>query len=220
MGPLNEADSKRILAEYGIALPAEALAADEETAVREAARIGYPVVLKAVSATLTHKSDAGAVLLGIADEVALRAGIATIRRNLDRAGFKGALDGFLVSEFVQGGLELVVGAHRDPEVGPVVMVGAGGVLLEFLQDVAFGPAPLDEAKAAALIERLRFARLLHGWRGAPAHDIAALARCVVAIGDLAADLGDDLVSIDVNPLVSRPGQAPVALDAVVVVRGA
>jgi acetate---CoA ligase (ADP-forming) len=215
---LNEAESKRILADYGIVVPAEALARDEAAAVQAAARIGYPVVLKAVSATLTHKSDAGAVILGIADATALRAGIATIRRNLDRAGFAGSLDGFLVSEFVQGGLELVIGAQRDPEVGPVVMVGAGGVLLELIHDVAFGPAPLDELEATALIERLRIARLLHGYRGAPAHDIAALARAVVAVAELAADLGDDLVSIDVNPLLSRPGQNPVALDAVIVLR--
>ena len=159
------------------------------------------------------------MLLGIANEDELRAGIAAIRRNLERAGFSGTLDGFLVSEFVQGGIELVLGAQRDPEVGPVVMVGAGGVLLELIHDVAFGPTPLDERKAAAMIERLRIARLLHGYRGAPAHDVGAVARCVAAVGELAADLGDALVSIDVNPLVSRAGQAPVALDAVIVVRG-
>ncbi len=218
-GSLNEADSKRVLAAYGIQLPVEILVGDEGAAVQAAARLGYPVVLKAVSATLTHKSDAGAVLLGLANEDELRSGIVTIRSNLDRAGFAGPIDGFLVSEFVQGGIELVVGAQRDPEVGPVVMVGAGGVLLQLIHDVAFGPVPLDERKAATMFERLRIARLLHGYRGAPAHDVGALSRCVVAVGALAADLGDALVSIDVNPLVSRAGQAPVALDAVIVVRG-
>jgi acetate---CoA ligase (ADP-forming) len=111
----------------------------------------------------------------------------------------------------------VIGVHRDPEVGHVVMVGAGGVLLELVEDVAFGPPGLDEPRARAMIARLRSAKLLHGYRGRPPGDVDALARAIVDLGALAADLGDLVESVDVNPLVVLSDGA-MALDGLVVLR--
>ena len=215
---LNENDAKAVIAAYGIAVPREVLAKDADSAARAADTIGYPVVLKALSDKLLHKSDAGGVLIGLADAGAVRAGVETIEANVHGAGFNEPLDGFLVCEQVTGGTELVFGAQRDPEVGPVVMVGAGGILLELMKDVVFAPVPLDEAQAAAKIDSLRIAKLLKGYRGATAHDANALAKALSATARLAFDLGDVLESIDINPIVSRSGKVPVALDAVIVLR--
>ncbi|HWK96977.1 MAG TPA: acetate--CoA ligase family protein [Pseudolabrys sp.] len=216
---LNENDAKAVIAAYGIGVPRETVAKDADSAAAAADKIGYPVVLKALSDKLTHKSDAGGVLIGLADAAAVRAGVETIKANVKRYGFAEPLDGFLVCEQVSGGTELVFGAQRDPEVGPVVMAGAGGILLELMKDVAFAPVPLSPAEAAAKIEGLRTAKLLKGYRGSAAHDIDALADALSATARLAQDLGDALESIDINPIVSRPGKKPVALDAVIVLRG-
>jgi acetyltransferase len=215
---LNENDAKEVIATYGIAVPREIVAKDADSAVKAADQIGYPVVLKALSDKLTHKSDAGGVLVGVADAALVRAGVETIKTNVKRYGFSDPLEGYLVCEQVSGGIELVIGAQHDPEVGPVVMAGAGGVLLELMKDVVFAPVPLAEADAAGKIASLRVARLLKGYRGSAAHDAGAVAKALSAIARLTADLGDALESIDINPIVSRPGKPPVALDAVIVLR--
>ena len=215
---LDEAESKALLHAYGLAAPREMVARDGDDAVRAAGSIGYPVVLKALSSSLPHKSDAGGVLLGLRDGDAVRAGVDTIRANLKTHG-AGAPDGFLVCEMVSGGVELVFGAQRDPEMGPVIMAGSGGILLELIKDVRFAALPLDAAKAKSLIGTTRIATLLKGYRGSAPHDLEALASALVAVAQLADDLGEALQSIDVNPIVSRAGHRPVALDAVVILKG-
>ena len=214
---LDEARSKALLAAYGVPLPQEGLAHDVDEAVAIAQRIGFPVVLKAVCATLTHKSDVGAVQLDLRDEASLRAAYGRIEANLAAHGFTDALEGMLVAQMVRGGLELVMGVHRDPEMGPVVMGGSGGVLLELLRDVAFAAPPLNLAKAHDLIARTRAGQLMQGYRGAQALDAQAYAQALVALGRLAADLGDVLESVDVNPFLLL-AQGGVALDALVVLR--
>ena len=216
---LNEHDSKAVLGAYGIAVPNESVAKTVEEAVLAAEKIGYPVVLKAVSAKLVHKSDVGGVLVGLADAPAVRRGFETIITNVAQFGLSGALDGVLVCEQIKGGLELVLGSQRDPEVGTVVMAGVGGVLLEFMQDVAFAGLPLSKNGARRLIERTRMIGLLRGYRGSAAHNVDAVADCLTSVGRLSEDLGGSLLSIDINPLVSRPGLLPVALDAVIVLQG-
>ena len=214
---LDEARSKTLLAAYGVPLPREGLAQDVEEAVGLAARIGYPVVLKAVCSTLTHKSDVGAVQLNLRDEASLRAAWRRIEDNLAAHDFADALEGMLVAQMVTGGLELVMGVHRDPEMGPVVMGGAGGVLLELIRDVAFAAPPLNIAKAHDLIARTKAGQLMKGYRGSGALDADAYAQALVALGRMASDLGDVLESVDVNPflLLDKGG---VALDALVVLR--
>lgn len=217
---LNEAESKALLRAYGIPVPEERVAADADAAVTAARAIGYPVVLKALSAEITHKSDAGAVRLGLADDAAVRDGFAAIVRNVElhRPGTR--LDGMLVCRHVPKGLELVLGVQNDREMGCVVMVGNGGVWLELYKDVAFAPPPLDRAAADALLSDTRAGRLIDGYRGGPVYDRAAAIDALVAMGRIAHDLGDRIQAIDVNPFVLLPkGQGGFALDALVIARG-
>lgn len=217
--PLSEVDSKALLRAYGVRTPRERLARSAAEAARIARGLGFPVVLKAAGAELTHKSDAGGVLLDVRTAAAVRQGYGAVLRSVARKAKGAAVDGVLVAEQAAGDLELVIGASRDPEMGPVVMFGSGGAALELYRDVAFAAPTLDEADAEALIARTRAARLMDGYRGAPALDRKAAARALVAVSRLACDLGRRLESIDVNPFVLRP-RGGVALDALVVLAGA
>jgi acetyltransferase len=212
---LDEVESKELLRAYGIATPAEEFVTSAAQAAAAADRIGYPVVLKAVSAKLTHKSDVGAVTLNLASRDAVTAEY----ERMTRALAQHALSGVLVCRQVRGGTELVLGLNRDPEMGLVVMAGSGGVLLELTKDVAFCVPPVSLDKARDLLARTRAARLIEGYRGGPPLDGDAVAAALVGLGRLAVDLGDVVESIDVNPFVALPkGQGGLALDALVVLR--
>jgi acyl-CoA synthetase (NDP forming) len=208
---LNEVDSKNILRAYGIATPDEELAGSRDEALRIAARIGYPVVLKAVSDTLTHKSDVGAVALNLATPDDLGAAYDRMSRALGQH----RLAGMLVCQQVRGGLELVLGLHRDPEMGLVVMAGSGGVLLELVKDVAFCAPPVSRDKARDMLRRTRAGRLIEGYRGSAPRDMEAIIDALVGLGRLAMDLPDIIESVDINPFVALPHGA-MALDALIV----
>jgi acetyltransferase len=210
----DEVQSKALLRAYAIATPEEIVVHSPDEAVKAARQIGYPVVIKAVSAKLLHKSDAGAVALHLADAAALRAAFDRIVDNVQRAG-AGEPDAMLVCREISGGLELALGLHRDPEMGLVVMAGAGGVLLELTRDVAFAAPPVTPAKAGAMLARTQAARLLRGYRGAAALDADSVINALVAIGRIAEDLGDIVQSIDINPFVVLP-RGGLALDALLV----
>ncbi len=213
--PLDEVESKALLRAYGIAGPVEALVTTQTEALAAADRIGYPVVLKAVAATLTHKSDAGAVALNLATRDALAVGYEAMRDRLQGH----SIIGMLVAAQIRGGLELVLGLHRDPEMGLVVMAGSGGVWLELMRDVAFCIPPVSPEKASDLIARTRAGRLLDGYRGSPPLDRDAVVAALVGLGHLAMDAGDLIESIDINPFMALPrGRGGVALDGLVVLR--
>jgi acetyltransferase len=212
---LSEVDSKAILEAYGLKAPKELVARSAAEAARHARAIGFPVVLKAIHPKLTHKSDAGGVLIGLDSPAAVTKGFAQIAKSV-KAKAKLAIEGVIVAEMVTGGLELVLGATRDPEMGPVVMFGSGGVALELYRDVAFAAPPLDARRAEELIARTKAAKLIAGYRGSKALDRKALVEALVAFSRLVSDLGHRLHSIDVNPFVLRP-KGGVALDALVVV---
>jgi acyl-CoA synthetase (NDP forming) len=214
---LNEADSKELLRLYGVRTPNEMLAGSADTAVSAAKQIGYPVVLKLVAADVQHKSDIGGVMLNIRSDNELRAAYTKLANNLARARPGAKLEQVLVAEQVEGGVELVLGVQRDPEVGPVLMFGTGGVHLELHKDVSFGAVPPPPWQVKAMIERTTAGALLKGYRGAPPCDEAAVVAALTALGRLAHDLGDAVESIDVNPFVALPDGA-VALDALVVLR--
>jgi acyl-CoA synthetase (NDP forming) len=212
----NEAEAKRILAEAGIAMVPERAVTTVDNAVAAAREIGFPVVLKLLSPDILHKSEIGGVLLGIADEAALREGFATLMaRAADRA--PGArVDGVLVAKQVAGAVEMAVGVVRDPVFGPVVMVGLGGVFIEVFRDVAFRRCPVTETEAEAMIRSLRGFPLLDGARGRPKADVAALARAVAALSRFGAAAGPRLLSAEINPLMVLPdGQGALAADAVI-----
>jgi succinyl-CoA synthetase beta subunit len=216
--PLNEAASKEILRAYGFALPEEAFVHSPDHAIEAARRIGFPVVLKAVAAELTHKSDAGAVALELTSATDVLSAYERISDNLVRRGFSGAIEGMLVCRQIVGGLELALGLHRDPEVGLVIMAGTGGLLLDLTRDVAFCAPPISREKANDLLGRTHAVRLMRGYRGGPALDAEAAVEALIALGRLAADLGDVIEAVDVNPFVVLP-QGGLALDALVVLRG-
>lgn len=216
---LDEPTSKTLLREYGIAVPREALACTGDEAVAAARAIGYPVVLKGVCARLTHKSDAGAVMLGLRDDDAVRRAFAAIHANVAAYDATLTLDGVLVAQSVGGGIELVIGINRDPEMGPVVMFGLGGIWLELFRDVSFAAPGLDAAEAERMISATKAGTLLAGYRGAPPADRAAVVTALVAAGRMAAELGDAIEAVDINPFVALPDrEGGCALDALVVLR--
>jgi acyl-CoA synthetase (NDP forming) len=204
---LGEREAKALLGKYGIQSAPERQAKNADEAVRAAKALGYPVVLKA-DGDIEHKTEAGAVKLDLRDEAALRAACAAMTA---------AKNGFLVQSMMKGGVELVVGIKRDPQCGPVLLVGLGGVLVEVLRDTALALAPVGRKEARRLLEGLRGFKLLQGYRGAPAADLDALCDAIARISEFAADHGDAIEEIDVNPLLARADGA-VALDALIVPR--
>ncbi len=179
-----------------------------------AARIGYPVALKAQAAALSHKSDAGGVALSIADAAALDAAWSRMVSRVKATQPGLVLDGVLVEAMARPGIEMIVGARRDPEWGPVVMVGLGGIWTEALDDIRLMPADLSREQIIAEIGQLKGSRLLHGLRGSEAADIGALADAVVRIGALMR-ARDEITEIDINPLMVY-GKGVLALDALIV----
>jgi acetyltransferase len=212
---LDEVASKQLLAAYGLQAPRERLARSEEEAAAAARENGFPGVAKIVSAALPHKSDIGGVKVGLKDETAVRDAFRSIMRSVEALPGRPAVEGVLVAQMVSGGLECVLGAKTDPEVGPVVLFGSGGVDLELTRDVAVAACPLDEAGALDLVARTRAGTIAAGYRGRPALDRKALARALVALSNLMQDANGAIAEIDVNPfLVTQEGG--VALDALVV----
>jgi acetate---CoA ligase (ADP-forming) len=202
-------DLLTLLREYGIATAAAVQASGEASVLAAADSVGYPVVLKTANPDVSHKSDVGGVLLGIRGPQELARAYADLSARLGPPA--------LVCESVAAGTELAVGIARDPDLGPLVVVGAGGVLVELLADRAVALPPVDEQTARQMIGELRAARLLAGIRGAPPADAAAVVRAITGISALAVDLGDRLEALDVNPLICGPGGA-VAVDALAVAR--
>jgi acetyltransferase len=212
---LNEVESKALLSAFGIPLPPERLVIAADEAASAAQEIGFPVVLKAVSAALPHKSDAGLVCLNLTDAEAVRQAAATIGARI--GSLDASLDGMLVAKQVSGGSEVVLGVQRDVEMGPVVMFGMGGVMVELFKDVSFAPATLDRDQAREMVRATRAGAMLEGFRGRKPGDTDALCDALVGLGRLARDLGDAIEAVDVNPLLVRE-QGVVALDALVVLR--
>lgn len=213
-GPVAEYKGKQWLAELGLAVPDGRLARSLEQAVAIAADIGYPVVLKAQADTLTHKSDVGGVAVGLQDEAQLRKAWEHMHQQVGQALPGLALDGLLVERLSARGLELVIGARRDPQWGPVLLVGLGGIHIEVLKDVRLMAADLEVVQIVEQLWQLKGAALLAGVRGQPAVDVQAVALAVRRVGDLMVG-NPQLLEIDINPLVAGP-QGCVALDALLV----
>jgi acyl-CoA synthetase (NDP forming) len=184
-----------------------------------AARIGYPVVLKAQASALSHKSDAGGVILGLGDAEALSEGWDRLHANIASHAPGLALDGVLVEAMGARGTELIVGARNDPDWGPVILIGFGGVQAELLKDVRLLPHDLTHAAAAAELRMLKGSALLDGFRGSPALDVDAVADLVCNLGTLLAGT-PAIREIDLNPVIVYPrGKGVVALDALMLVAG-
>jgi acetate---CoA ligase (ADP-forming) len=211
----NEVEAKAALSTAGLRVPAEIFARGSAEAAERAACLRGPLALKIVSGDLVHKSDVGGVALRL--QVAeIGAAVVAMAAEVGRHAPHARIDGYLVSEMVSGGVEVIVGARRDPLFGPVVLVGLGGVLAELFRDVSLRLAPVTPEMAREMIAELKALPLLTGYRGRPEADMEALAVAVAAISRFAADNADALESIEVNPLVVlERGKGAVALDAVI-----
>jgi len=210
---------KKALAALGIATPAGELARNVDAAVAVANRVGYPVAMKAQAAKLEHKTEAGGVMLGLTNAEDVRRAWQTLHDNVERAQPGLKLDGVLVEAMSPRGLELVVGARRDPRWGPVVMVGLGGIWVEALGDIRLMSPDLSEAEIAAELRKLKTAKLLNGFRGSQPVDLSAVAAAAAAIGRLMRARAD-IIEVDVNPLmVHEAGRGATALDALIITGG-
>ncbi len=209
--PFDEREGLAMLSDFGVPVVPHASADTLEGALAVAERLGFPVALKTAVPGIQHKSDVGGVRLGLGDRTAVadayRELVATLGPEVT------------VAAMAPRGVEVALGVVRDPQFGPLVLVAAGGVLVEVLRDRRLGMPPLDEARARRLIDRLQMRSLLDGVRGAPASDVGALARTVVALAWLAHDVGEHLEALDANPVICGP-QGCWAVDALVVPRSA
>ena len=208
-GFLTEPEARRLLEAAGLPTTRWQFARDAQAAVLAAREIGAAVALKAVSAQIVHKSDVGAVKLGLQGDDAVQRACEEIAASARQAGVP-TLDGYLVTEMWRADAELILGIQNDPDFGPFVMVGAGGVLVELMHDVQLAPAPVSKAAARAMIERLRSLPLLTGYRGRPAADLDQIADALVRLGDLAVAAGPRLRELDVNPLFVAQGRIAAA----------
>jgi acyl-CoA synthetase (NDP forming) len=214
---LTERESKQVLAAHGLTVTREVLARSADEAVRAAASIGGAVALKIESADIAHKSDIGAVCLGLTQEPQIRAAFDRIMAAAREAAPDAVLNGVLVQEMVEDGLELILGVTQDPSFGPVVMAGLGGIHAEVLHDVAYRLAPVTSDEAQAMLAELRGAKLLDGVRGAPPRDVQAAADAIAALSHLAVEAAGTLLELDINPLLVRPrGRGAVVVDALIV----
>ena len=206
-----------MLAHYGVKLPPEELAANEAEAVAAATKIGGAVALKVQSPDILHKTEAGAVMLGVSGEAAVREGYRVVLARA-RAAHPGAdIEGVLVQAMARRGQEMILGITSDSDFGPMLMVGLGGIHVEVLKDVAFAPVPLGADEALALLDQLKGAALLDGVRGEPASDRAAVAQLMVTLSRFAADHADSVAEIDLNPvIVHAAGEGVTIVDALIV----
>ncbi|MET7981417.1 MULTISPECIES: acetate--CoA ligase family protein [unclassified Streptomyces] len=214
---LSEHAAKQLLRAYGIRVPREQLVTSAAAAVRAASQVGYPVVMKASGAQIAHKTELGLVKIGLTSASQVRD---AYRELTDIARYEGiSLDGVLVCQMVERGVEMVVGVTHDPLFGPTVTVGLGGVLVEVLRDVAVRVPPFGDDQARAMLSELRGRALLDGVRGGPPVDVDALVEVVIRVQRMALELGDEISELDINPLMVLPrGQGAVALDALVMCR--
>jgi succinyl-CoA synthetase beta subunit len=207
---LSEFESKQFLNAYGIAVTREMLATGADEAVAAAKTIGYPVVLKACAPQLMHKSESGVIELGIRDESEVRRCYERICSSVDLE-----LEGVLVQEMIAGQRELVMGLNRDPQFGPCVMLGLGGVMTEIFKDTVFRVAPFDRIEALDMIAELRAHAVFDAFRGQAPADREAICRYLMALGQIGLDYAA-IAEIDINPMIIDPGGRSVAVDALVI----
>ena len=219
---LSEHESKGLIAAWDVPVTNEVLAVSADEAVAAAKEIGYPVALKIDSPDLLHKTEAGAVKLGIGNDDDLRAAYDSLMSTAQglpggMAGRIATINGLLVQEMVEGATEVIVGVSYDAQLGPVLLFGTGGIIVEVYQDVAFRLCPIDVIEAREMIDEVKGSRLLKGFRGSPPADVDALTHTLAQVSQLAVNLGGTLGELDINPLMVLPeGQGVKAADALVV----
>ncbi len=213
---LNEYMSKRVLSAYGIAVTREKLTGDVDEARQAAREIGYPVVMKVMSADIPHKTEAGVIKLGIQSESELALAYGELLEKAKRFKADVRVDGVLIQEMAPRGVEMIIGMKRDASFGPVIMVGLGGIFVEVFKDVAFRVPPISPADARAMIGEIKGAKLLKGYRGMEKLDCEAIAAALMSVAGLSLDLGEAIQELDINPLIVYPeGKGIRVVDALI-----
>ncbi len=216
---LNTADLLALFEHYSIPFVATRIARTAGEATELAQAIGFPVVLKIASVDIPHRSDIGAVKANLKTKEDVAAAYAEIMMRAKQAKPGADIEGMLVQPMIQGVAELILGVSRDPQLGPIVLLGTGGIFVEILRDAVLRFPPLSLQECRAMIDGLRGKKLLEGARGNPPGDVDALARAIQGLARLAGDLGDQIEEIDLNPVIVRAqGQGVVAVDGLVVTR--
>jgi acetyl-CoA synthetase (ADP-forming) len=206
---LLEHEGKALLKKYGIPVAESLLARSPEDAVRNATRLGYPVVLKVVSPDIVHKSDVGGVLTGLGEDAAVKEGYRLILERVRSVAGNASVEGILVQRMVPQGLELIMGGVKDGEFGPVVMFGLGGIFVEALRDVSFRVAPVSRFEAHEMIREIRGYPVMRGARGHAPVDEEALADMVLRVSCLLMDQAE-VRELDMNPVFAYDRGAVVA----------
>ena len=214
---IHEYDSKRELSAYGVPVTRELFASSLDGAVLAAKEIGFPIVLKVVADDVPHRTDAGLVAVGIRDPGELAERWSVLQERWSQRIQSGPPDGFLIQEFIEPGVEIIIGVKRDPAFGLFIAVGSGGILTEILDDVAMRPLPLRDGDAEVMLDETRVAAQLCGVRGGGAADRDALVAAIYAVADFAIANGPYIAGIDVNPMVVHEvGKGCVAVDALII----
>jgi acetyltransferase len=209
---IGDAEAREILQAYGLQIPASKLASNAEQAVQIATELGYPVVLKVASPDILHKTDVGGVKVGLQDAEAVRDAFDLITYRSQRYLPEARLWGCLVQKMVPQGLEILIGMNRDPQFGPLVTFGLGGIYVETLKDVAFRIAPFSRQEAEDMIKEIKAHALLDGVRGESPADKHALLEAILRIGQMVQDF-PEIAELDINPfMLYRDGQGGIAID--------
>lgn len=217
---LSESESKALIAAWGIPASREERTVSAKDAVVSADRIGYPVALKVDSPDILHKTEAGVIRLGLENPEQVQMAYTAIMANATQYAPEAAISGVLVQEMVSGGVEVIVGVSYDDQLGPMVLFGTGGVLVEVYQDVALRCCPITRTEAFEMISEVKGMRLLQGFRGSAPADIEALVDVLVNVSHLAVNLDGQLAELDINPLLVLPADQGVkAVDALVIFKG-
>ena len=213
-GAWSEHEARSFLAQHGVPVVPATLAASADAAVAAARELGFPVALKIASPDVMHKSDIGGVKLDLRDEAAVREAFDAVMQAARQHAPDARIEGALLCPMRSGGVELLVGVVRDPNFGQVLAIGMGGIFVELFKDASLRVLPISRAEVRAMLDELAGAALLHGARGSKPADMDALTTAIARIGQVAQALGDDLESLEINPLRVDGSQIE-ALDAVV-----
>jgi len=209
---IGDAEAQTILKAYGITTPQSSVAETPEEAIAYCEQIGYPVVLKIASPDILHKSDVGGIIVGVQNADEVREGFATLIQRAKEHRPDATLWGVQVQEMVRDAREIIIGMNRDPQFGPLVMFGLGGIYVEVLKDVAFRVAPMSAPQARQMVESIRAYALLTGVRGQAPSDLDAIVDTILRVSQLVTDF-DEIAELDINPLLVRDeGQGAVAVD--------
>lgn len=214
---LNEVEAKQLLHDAGIPIVTTVLVTTQKEAKTQAERFGYPVVLKIVSPDIVHKSDVGGVKVGLQDGAAVAAAFEEIIANAKKAVPDASITGVAVQNMAPEGTEVIVGMTTDPQFGPVMMFGLGGIMVEVLKDVSFRLVPLTERDAVQMIDEIKGRAVLEGVRGRPPADKAALCETILKVAEFV-EQHPEVQELDLNPVIAYP-DGVIAVDARIVISG-